>query len=108
MLPCSSEALPSHKTLHPQTSSALPALGSVGLLDQSRRHLRYLHYSRRAKDPFVLWCWFFGGWHGLRNPAEMGGSEVEAFLDYIAADWGLALSSHRQASSALLLLLARC
>ncbi len=34
----------------------------------------------------------------------MGGSEVEAFLTYLAADRGLAPSSHRQALSALLLL----
>src|SRR5574343_953352 len=75
--------------------SQLPPLQSVRLLDQLRERIRYLHYSRRTEDAYVFWCRAFIRWHGLRHPAEMGGPEVEAFLSYLAADRGLAASSHR-------------
>jgi len=55
-------------------------------------------------DSYVFWCRAFIRWHGLRHPAEMAGPEVEAFLSYLAAERGLAPSSHRQALSALLFL----
>ena len=42
--------------------------------------------------------------HGLRHPRDMGGAEVEAYLTHLAADRGMAPSSHRQALSALLFL----
>jgi integron integrase len=82
----------------------MPPLHSARLLDQLRERIRYLHYSRRTEEAYVFWCRAFIRWHGLRHPAEMGGPEVEAFLSYLAADRGLAPSSHRQALSALLFL----
>ncbi|MDC6171022.1 integron integrase [Paucibacter sp. XJ19-41] len=83
---------------------ALPPLRSTKLLDQLRERIRYLHYSRRTEEAYVFWYRAFVRWHGLRHPAEMGGAEVEAFLSYLAADRGLAPSTHRQALSALLFL----
>jgi site-specific recombinase XerD len=74
------------------------------LLDQLRERIRYLHYSRRTEDAYVFWCRAFIRWHGLRHPADMGGTEVEAFLSYLASDRGLAPSTHKQALSALLFL----
>jgi integron integrase len=82
----------------------LPPLQSARLLDQLRERVRYLHYSRRTEEAYVFWCRAFIRWHGLRHPADMGGAEVEAFLSYLAADRGLAPSTHKQALSALLFL----
>lgn len=106
MLPLLGGLAPARKHLRPPPSAtrSLPPLQSARLLDQLRERIRYLHYSRRTEDAYVFWCRAFIRWHGLRHPAEMGGPEVEAFLRYLAADRGLAPSSHRQALSALLFL----
>ncbi|WP_442968368.1 phage integrase N-terminal SAM-like domain-containing protein [Pseudorhodoferax sp.] len=74
------------------------------LLDQVRERVRGLHYSLRTEEAYVHWCRAFVRFHGLRHPADMGGTEVEAFLTHLAADRGLSVSSHRQALSALLFL----
>jgi integron integrase len=104
MLPWSASSMPLRKALRPQACGSLPALHSVRLLDQLRERIRYMHYTRRTEEAYVFWCRAFVRWHGLRHPTEMGGPEVEAFLSYLAADRGLAASSHRQALSALLFL----
>ncbi|MBB4844285.1 integron integrase [Paucibacter oligotrophus] len=104
MLPHPAGTSSNRNTLRPRGSVALPALQSVKLLDQLRERIRYLHYSLRTEEAYVFWYRAFVRWHGLRHPAEMGGPEVEAFLSYLAADRGLAPSSHRQALSALLFL----
>jgi site-specific recombinase XerD len=79
-------------------------LRAVKVLDQLRERIRLLHYSRRTEEAYVYWCRAFIRWHGIRHPAEMGGPEVEAFLTYLATERRLAVSSHRQALSALLFL----
>lgn len=90
--------------LRPARAAALPALRSTRLLDQVRERVRGLHYSLRTEEAYAYWCRAFVRFHGLRHPAEMGGPEVEAFLTHLAAVRGLAVSSHRQALSALLFL----
>lgn len=97
--------------LHAQTvrlraaqAEPLPPLRAVRLLDQLRERIRFLHYSRRTEQAYVFWCRAYIRFHGLRHPAQMGGTEIESFLTHLAADRGLAPSSHRQALSALLFL----
>ena len=85
-------------------SSHLPALRSVRLLDQVRERIRYLHYSIRTEDAYVHWIKAFIRFHDRRHPRDMGGPEVEAFLTWLAAERGVAVSTHRQALSALLFL----
>ncbi|WP_171829073.1 integron integrase [Kinneretia aquatilis] len=84
--------------------SQLPPLQSVKLLDQVRERIRYLHYSRRTEEAYVHWCRAFIRFHGIRHPAEMGGPEVEAYLSWLSNERGVAVSTHRQALSALLFL----
>ena len=84
--------------------SQLPPLQSVKLLDQVRERIRYLHYSRRTEEAYVHWCRAFIRFHGIRHPAEMGGPEVEAYLSWLSNDREVAVSTHRQALSALLFL----
>jgi integrase len=45
--------------------------------------------------------------HALRYPAEMGKTDVERFLTYLAVDRQVAVSTHRQALSALLFLYSK-
>jgi integron integrase len=90
--------------LRPTVVPALAPLKSTRLLDQLRERIRLMHYSRRTEQAYVHWCRAFIRFHGLRHPAEMDKAEVEASLTYLAADKGLAISTHRQALSALLFL----
>ena len=87
--------------MHP---SQLPALRSARLLDQVRERIRYLHYSIRTEEAYVHWVKAFIRFHDRRHPREMAGPEVEAFLSWLAAERGVAVSTHRQALSALLFL----
>jgi len=102
--PAAPRSLPDRRLLRPAPVVELPALRAVRLLDQMRERLRMLHYSLRTEEAYLHWCKAFIRFHGRRHPAEMGGPEVEAFLTHLAAERGLAPSSHRQALSALLFL----
>lgn len=91
-------------------SSARAARGPAQptrLLDQVRWQIRQLHYSRRTEDAYVYWCRAFIRFHGLRHPAEMGVTEIESFLGWLANERQLAVSTHRQALSALMFLYAK-
>jgi hypothetical protein len=86
---------------------ALPALRSIKLLDRLRERIRLMHYSRRTEETYVDWCRTFIRFHALRHRAEMGKEEVEGFLTHLAVDRQVAVSTHRQALSALLFLCSK-
>ena len=88
-------------SLRPIAVKELPPLKAPRLLDQVRERIRMMHYSLRTEQAYVHWCRALIRFHGLKHPATMGGPEVEAFLTHLAPDRGLAVSSHRQALSAL-------
>ena len=85
-------------------SPPLPPLQAPRLLDQVRERIRYLHYSLRTEQAYVHWVRAFVRFHRMRHPRQMGQPEVEAFLSWLAADRQVAVSTHRQALSALLFL----
>lgn len=85
-------------------SAAFPPLQSSRLLDQVRERIRYLHYSIRTEQAYVQWVRSFVRFHDLRHPAEMGAPEVEAFLSWLAGERKVAVSTHKQALSALVFL----
>lgn len=95
--------LPS-RTRAPSTAAPLSTLRAVKLLDRLRERIRLMHYSRRTEDTYVYWCRAFIRFHGLRHPVEMGKEEVESFLTHLAVERQVAVSTHRQALSALLFL----
>jgi integron integrase len=76
----------------------------VRLLDQVRSQVRCLHYSIRTEQAYVHWVRAFVRFHGLRHRAGLGGSEVAAFLAWLADERQVSASTHRQALSALLFL----
>jgi len=83
---------------------AHPPLRSARLLDQVRERIRYAHYSLRTEKTYVYWVRFFIRFHGLRHPKELGASEVQAFLSFLANDRKVSPSTHRQALAAILYL----
>lgn len=83
-------------------TAPLPPLRSVKVLDQLRERIRYLHYSIRTEQAYVHWVRAFIRFHGVRHPATLGSSEVEAFLSWLANERKVSVSTHRQALAALL------
>ena len=59
-------------------------LRSVKVLDQLRERIRYLHYGLPTEQAYVHWVRAFIRFHGVRHPATLGSSEVEAFLSWLA------------------------
>jgi hypothetical protein len=51
---------------------------------------------------YVYWMRMFIRYHRLRHPAEMGATEVEQFLTWLASERKLSAATHKQALSALL------
>ncbi len=74
------------------------------ILDQLRDVLRLKHYSYRTEQSYVDWTYRFIVFHNKRHPKEMGASEIEAFLTYLAVQRNVAASTQNQALSALVFL----
>jgi site-specific recombinase XerD len=74
------------------------------LLDQVRAAIRRRNYSHRTEDVYVQWIRRFIYFSGKRHPAELGGEEVTAFLNYLAGERNVAAATQNQALSALLFL----
>ena len=80
-------------------TAPLPPLRSVKVLDQLRERIRY--YSLPTEQAYVHWVRAIR-FHGVRHPARLGSSEVEAFLSWLANERKVSVSTHRQALAALL------
>ena len=74
------------------------------LLDQVRSVIRVRHYSRRTEEVYIHWIRRFILFHEKRHPLEMGKSEVEAYLSWLAVTCNVAASTQNQALSAILFL----
>jgi integron integrase len=73
-------------------------------LQTVRYKARARRLSRRTERAYVNWIRRFIRHHGLRHPSALGEAEVEAFLNYLAAERGVAPSTQTQALCALLFL----
>ncbi|CAB1369928.1 integron integrase [Denitratisoma oestradiolicum] len=74
------------------------------LLDEVRAALRVRHYSLRTERAYVGWIRRFILFHDKRHPAEMGETEVTAFLTHLAVEGNVAAATQHQALSSLLFL----
>jgi integron integrase len=74
------------------------------LLDQVRSVIHVRHYSRRTEEAYVYWIRQFILFHDKRHPAEMGKSEVESYLTWLAEKRQVAASTQNQALNAILFL----
>ena len=75
--------------------------GPQGLSEKLRSELRLLHYSRRTEEAYVAWVRRFLIHHKRRHPAELGPSEIRAFLSALAVSGQVAASTQNQAMAAI-------
>ena len=64
----------------------IPALKPRKLLDQLADVLRAKHYSYRTEQSYVHRVRQFILFHDKRHPREMGASEIERFVTWLATD----------------------
>ncbi len=74
------------------------------LLDQTRDKLRLKNYSYATEKTYIGWIRRYILFHQKRHPAEMGKTEIEAFLTHLAVEGNVAPSTQNQALHALLFL----
>ncbi len=74
------------------------------LMEQMSNALWTRHYSPRTEKAYCQWVKRFIYFHGLRHPAEMGESEINAFLTHLAVEDKVSASTQNQALAALLFL----
>jgi integron integrase len=66
--------------------------------------IRMRHYSPRTEKAYLGWIRRYLSYHRGRDPAAMGGAEVQSFLSRLAVDGKVSASTQNQAFSALLFL----
>lgn len=74
------------------------------LLDRVRDRIRRLGYAKRTEQSYVHWIKRLILFHGKRPPAEMGETEIEAFLTSLAVERNVSASTQNLALSAILFL----
>src|SRR2546426_5542468 len=84
--------------------SPSPASAPRTLLGRLRAALRARHYSPRTEQAYVAWVRRYVQFHGRRHPAELGATEVQAFLTHLAERRRVSASTQNQAAAALLFL----
>ncbi|MDO0946116.1 phage integrase N-terminal SAM-like domain-containing protein [Chromohalobacter israelensis] len=71
------------------------------LMDHVKAIMRMKRYSPRTVKTYCYWIRYFIRFNGLRHPASMGGSEVQAFLEHLAVQRHVAAATQSQALNAL-------
>lgn len=56
------------------------------LMDRVKAIMRVKRYSPRTEKTYCYWIRYFIRFHGVRQPASMGGSEVRAFLEHLTVE----------------------
>src|SRR5690554_6114068 len=77
------------------------------LRDQFRSVMRLHHYSIRTEKSYWYWIRYFIRFHGMRHPLELGTSDVNAFLSWLATDRQVAAATQNLALNAIVFLYAR-
>lgn len=89
-------------------TTALPVSAAAAqppkLLDRMRAAIRVRHYSLSTERTYIGWVKRFIYFHQKRHPADMGASEVEAFLSALATELDVSASTQNQAMHAVLFL----
>jgi hypothetical protein len=72
----------------------LPTPKSRKILDQIRDAIRLKHYSYSTETTYVHWARRYILFHHKRHPAEMGVTEIEAFLTHLVKKENVFASTH--------------
>ena len=75
------------------------SLNQPKLLDQVRGRIRVKHYSIRTEQAYVDWIKRFIVHFDKRHPRDLGGTEVKAFLTYLAVAGRVAASMQNRGKS---------
>jgi len=73
-------------------------------LEEVRQLMRVQHYAIRTEQSYIDWIRRFILFHGKRHPAEMGESEIAAFLTHLSVNRNVAPATQGQALNALVYL----
>jgi integron integrase len=87
----------------PFRRSAAPR-DETSALDAMRREIRARQLSLRTEEAYVSWARRYLRFHDGRDPRELGGAGIAAFLTHLAVLRNVAPSTQSQAASALLFL----
>ncbi len=74
------------------------------LLDIVREKVRLKHYSLSTEKTYLYWIKYYILFHNKTNPINMGKSEIEQFLTYLAVNKRVSPTTQNQAFSAILFL----
>ena len=74
------------------------------LLDNVRNVMRVQHYSYQTEKTYIYWIRQYIFFHNVKHPAEMGASEIQAFLTHLAVERNVSASTQNQALASLLFL----
>ncbi len=74
------------------------------LLDITREKIRVKHYSVRTEKSYVSWIKHYIFFHNKRHPVEMGKTEIEQFLTYLAVERHVSSTTQNQAFYAIMFL----
>lgn len=74
------------------------------LRDQVRAVIRVNHYSIRTEKTYWYWIRYFIRFHQMKHPRDMGPSEVNEFLTWLAVHRNVAAATQAQALNSLVFL----
>jgi integron integrase len=74
------------------------------LLDLVREQIRLKHYSMKTEQTYIGWIKRYIFFHQKKHPIDMGKTEIEAFLTYLAVERKVSATTQNQAFNALLFL----
>ena len=74
------------------------------LQEQFRAVMRLHHYSIRTEKSYWYWIRYFIRFHKLRHPLELGATEVNAFLTWLAVERQVAAATQNLALNSLVFL----
>lgn len=77
------------------------------LREQFRAVIRVNHYSIRTEKSYWYWIRYFIRFNQMRHPLELGPTEVNAFLSWLATDRQVAAATQNLALNAIVFLYAR-
>ncbi|NND82516.1 MAG: integron integrase [Gammaproteobacteria bacterium] len=70
-------------------------------LDTIRRTMRLRGYAMRTEKTYLYWIRYYIRFHKRQHPAELGRSEVEAFLTHLASDRHCSIGTQQIALNAI-------
>lgn len=70
-------------------------------LESVRRTMRLRGYAMKTEKTYLHWIRYYIRFHRMKHPAEMGKTEVVAFLDHLASDRNCRAGTQRIALNAL-------